>query len=132
MTRTAPHARPLSRLLTMERERLSQSDAVTVAAVETGLPALVAACVLLERFHRMLRTRDVDALGPWLADAGGSLLASFGRGIATDLAAAKVALIKPWSNGQTEGQITKLKPVKRQGYGHAGIDLLRARLVVAP
>ncbi len=131
LTRTAPPARRLSRLLTLQRERLSQSDAITVAAVETGVPALVAARELLERFHRMLRTRDVDALGPWLADAGGSLLASFGKGLAADLAAVRAALIEPWSNGQTEGQITKLKLVKRQMYGRAGIDLLRARLVVA-
>jgi transposase len=39
------------------------------------------------------------------------------------------ALTEPWSNGQTEGQITKLKLVKRQMYGRARLDLLRARLV---
>jgi len=37
----------------------------------------------------------------------------------------------PWSNGQTEGQITKLKLVKRQMYGRAKIDLLQARLIGA-
>jgi len=70
--------------------------------------------------------------GGFSASRSATALPPFGRGIAADLAAAKVALIEPWSNGQTEGQITKLKPVKRQMYGHAGIDLLRARLVVAP
>jgi transposase len=40
------------------------------------------------------------------------------------------ALTEPWSNGQTEGQITKLKLVKRQMYGRGKLDLLRARLVV--
>jgi transposase len=39
------------------------------------------------------------------------------------------ALSEPWSNGQTEGQITKLKLVKRQMYGRAKLDLLPARLV---
>ena len=39
------------------------------------------------------------------------------------------ALSEPWSNGQTEGQIIKLKLVKRQMYGRAKLDLLRARLV---
>jgi transposase len=39
------------------------------------------------------------------------------------------ALSEPWSNGQTEGQITKLKLVKRQMYGRAKLDLLRVRLV---
>ena len=57
-----------------------------------------------------------------------SLLASFGKGIAADIAAVKAALTEPWSNGQTEGQITKLKLVKRQMYGRARLDLLRARM----
>jgi transposase len=46
-----------------------------------------------------------------------------------DERAVAAALDKPWSNGQTEGQITKLKLVKRQMYGRAKLDLLRARLL---
>jgi transposase len=130
LSRTAPPARMLTRLMTTQREHLSKSDAVTVAAIETGVPALAAARDLMERFHRMLRVRDSDALAPWLADTGDSLLASFGKGIRADFAAVRAALTEPWSNGQTEGQITKLKLVKRQMYGRAGLDLLRARLVV--
>jgi transposase len=79
----------------------------------------------------MLRARDTDALARWVADTNGSLFASFGKGIRADLAAVKADLTEPWSNGQTEGQITKLKLVKRQMYGRAGLDLLRARLVGA-
>jgi transposase len=60
----------------------------------------------------------------------GRLLASFEKGIAADLAAVTAALTEPWSNGQTEGQLTKLKLVKRQMYGRARLDLFRARLVV--
>lgn len=41
------------------------------------------------------------------------------------------AITEPWSNGQTEGEITKLKLVKRQMYGRAKIDLLQARLIGA-
>jgi transposase len=39
---------------------------------------------------------------------------------------------QPWSNGQTEGQINRLKTLKRQMYGRGNIDLLKARLVQAP
>ena len=78
----------------------------------------------------MLRARDVDALLPWVADADGSLLGSLAKGIRTDFAAVSAALAEPWSNGQTEGQIAKLKLVKREMYGRANLDLLRARLVV--
>jgi transposase len=47
------------------------------------------------------------------------------------MAVVHAALVQPWSNGQTEGQITKLKLVKRQMYGRAKIDLLQARLIGA-
>ena len=77
----------------------------------------------------MLRGRDAEALAQWVADAEGSLLASLANGIRADLAAVKAALTDPWSNGQTEGQVTRLKLVKRQMYGRGGLDLLRARLV---
>jgi transposase len=60
-----------------------------------------------------------------------SLIASFATGIIKDKAAVSAAITEPWSNGQTEGQITKLKLVKRQMYGRAKIDLLQARLVTA-
>ena len=43
----------------------------------------------------------------------------------------QAALKEPWSNGQTEGQNTKLKLIKRQMYGRAKLDLLRARLLGA-
>ena len=41
----------------------------------------------------------------------------------------RAAIVEPWSNGQTEGQVTRLKLVKRQMYGRANVDLLRARMV---
>lgn len=54
-------------------------------------------------------------------------MASFASGVAKDEAAVRAAIILPWSNGQTEGRITKL--VKRQMYGRGKIDLLQARLI---
>jgi transposase len=116
--------------MTMRRDHLSTADAITVAAVERGVPVLATARDLMERFHGMIRARDPDAFGPWLTDTESSLIASFGKGIKADFAAVRAALCEPWSNGQTEGQITKLKLVKRQMYGRAKLDLLRARLIV--
>jgi len=126
---TPPPARKLSHLMTMRREQLTKAEAVTVVSVEAGVPALAAARKMLDRFHRMIRTRNAAALTSWLADSETGLLASFCKGIRADLAAVTAALTEPWSNGQTEGQITRLKLVKRQMYGRAGLDLLRARLV---
>jgi transposase len=101
-----------------------------VAAIETGVPMLASARKLLDRFHRMVRTRDTTALAPWITESETSLLAGFCKGIKADLAAVAAALTEPWSNGQVEGQNTKLKLVKRQMYGRARLDLLRARLLV--
>ena len=64
-----------------------------------------------------------------LAEAKPSLISSFARGIAGDRSAIRATITEPWSNGQVEGQITKLKLVKRQMYGRANLDLLQARLM---
>ncbi len=58
-----------------------------------------------------------------------SPIASFARGIVADRAAVAAAIELPWSNGQTEGNICKLKTLKRQMGGRANLDLLRARLM---
>jgi transposase len=56
---------------------------------------------------------------------------SFADGLRQDEAAVRAALELPWSNGQTEGQITRLKLVKRRMFGRAKLDLLRARVLEA-
>lgn len=66
-----------------------------------------------------------------LEEASTSGIASFARGLRSDQPAVAAALTEPWSNGQTEGQINRLKTLKRQMYGCANIDLLKARLVPA-
>ena len=90
---------------------------------------MVVARDLVERFHGMVREREPAGLPTWITDAADSVLASFGKGIVADHSAVTAAMTQPWSNGQTEGQITKLKLVKRQMYGRAKLDLLRARLL---
>jgi transposase len=126
-----PSARTIARLMTTARDHLSKADTVTIAAIETGVPVLVEARSLIDRFHSMIRGKTVADLDPWIADARTSLIASFAAGIARDKAAVCAAITEPWSNGQTEGQITKLKLVKRQMYGRGKLDLLQARLLGA-
>ena len=63
--------------------------------------------------------------------ARASLVASFARGVTNDEVAVRAAITSPWSNGQTEGQITRLKLVRRQMYGRGKLDLLQARLIGA-
>lgn len=126
-----PSARTIARLMTSARDHMSKADTVTIAAIEAGVPTLVAARTLTDRFHTIIRKRAEPDLVPWIAAASESLIGSFASGVTKDIAAVHAALVQPWSNGQTEGQITKLKLVKRQMYGRAKIDLLQARLIGA-
>ena len=126
-----PSARSIARLMTLARDDLSKSDAVLVAAIESNVPDLVTARMLIDDFQHMIRSKAVASLELWLEGAKTSLVGSFANGVQKDIAAVRNAIVSPWSNGQTEGQITKLKLVKRQMYGRAKIDLLQARLVGA-
>jgi len=56
---------------------------------------------------------------------------TFAAGLKQDGDAIRAALTTPWSNGQTEGQVNRLKTIKRQMYGHASFDLLRRRVLLA-
>ena len=85
-----------------------------------------------QRFINMVRDRQPDKLLPWLGDAvksGIDTLKWFANGIQQDLDAVMNALSLPWSNGQTEGQVNRLKFIKRQMYGRANFDLLRKRVI---
>ena len=117
--------------MTTSRDNLSKADTITIAAIGGGVPALVEAREIISNFHQMIRRKNVDALPSWLERAAASLVASFGNGVRKDEAAVRAAITSPWSNGQTEGQITRLKLIKRQMYGRGKIDLLQARVIGA-
>lgn len=117
--------------MTIGRDTLSKAETVTVAAVETGVPTLVEAREIIAEFHMMIRRKTEAGLTSWIERTRTSLVASFGNGVVKDEAAVRAAITLPWSNGQTEGQITRLKLVRRQMYGRGNIDLLQARLIGA-
>ncbi len=97
-------------------------------------PELEQARELAHAFNRMVRQRQADELEGWLAKGLKSGLAefeSFVRGLRGDMAAVKAAISYEWSNGQVEGQVNRLKLIKRQMYGRANFDLLRARVLHA-
>lgn len=82
-------------------------------------------------FQTMIRKKSLVDFESWLEQAQLSLVAPFANGIVKDRAAVSAAITSSWSNGQTEGQITKLKLVKRQMYGRGKLDLLQARVIGA-
>jgi Transposase len=71
----------------------------------------------IEAFHAMVRAKAETELDAWIERSRASLVASFANAVTKDKAAVRTAIASVWSNGQTEGQITKLKLVKRQMYG---------------
>jgi transposase len=127
----APSARTIARLMTIGRDGLSKAETITIAAIEGGVPLLVQAREIIAAFQAMVRKKSLADLERWLEQARSSLVASFANGVIKDQAAVSAAITSPWSNGQTEGQITKLKLVKRQMYGRGKLDLLQARVIGA-
>lgn len=127
--RKVPAARTIAKLMTAKQGLLTRSETLTVAAIEKNVPALAEARLLVDRFQALIRNKAAVELDPWIAESKGSLIASFANGIVSDKSAVHAAITLPWSNGQVEAQITKLKLVKRQMYGRAKLDLLQARLV---
>lgn len=93
-------------------------------------PEIQAARDLARGFSALVRERDYAALAPWLTNVAASAVPEF-HGFAAvlerDRAAVEAALTTKWSSGQIEGQITRLKLLKRQAYGRASFALLRKR-----
>jgi transposase len=84
------------------------------------------------QFRAMLRWRRSSRLAQWIAtvtSSGFSFLAQFARTLRRDLGAVELAIETPWNNGPIEGQINRLKVIKRQMYGRAGFELLKARVL---
>ena len=99
------------------------------------IPELRAPVECFRAFAAMVRERQSAAFDKWLRQALQSecvSLKKFARGLQKDEAAVRAALDMPWSNGQSEGQINRLKLIKRQMYGRANFDLLRLRVLRPP
>ena len=89
---------------------------------------------LVQAFLGLVRERRGCDLDVWIAEvtrSGIEELARFAHGLQEDLSAITAGLTLEWSNGVTEGQIHRLKLLKRQGYGRAGVALLRQRVRLA-
>ena len=127
----APPLRRVARWLTSEASALSTEERRYLDRLLAISAPLARARELALRFAAIVRERKAGDLDGWLVEAAGSELRSFASGLRQDEAAVRTALALPWSNGQTEGQITKLKLIKRQMYGRAKHDLLRARVLQA-
>ncbi len=114
------------------RGLLTERQAKKVDALKQGSEAFGVMRRLAMRFNAILRSKKSVALDAWIDDAIDSDLIPmmrFARVLRRDIDAVNNAIELPWSNGQAEGQINRLKTLKRAMYGRAGPELLRARML---
>ena len=127
-----PHTAAM--LLLRRSERCNEAEHTARAELRDVHPDVGIAVGFSERFIEIVRERRGAKLGKWLSDAEASgirEIQQFAYKVRRDQAAVEAGCTLPWSNGQTEGQITKLKAIKRSMYGRAKFDLLRRRALCA-
>jgi transposase len=128
-----PAARQLVWLVLKEQEELAADDQELLKFLLEE-PSIARIYPLAQQFLLLVRQRDLSAFDGWLSacvSSNVSELASFASGLQQDEAAVRAALTLPWSTGQVEGQITRLKLLKRQMYGRASFTLLGQRVLHA-
>jgi transposase len=128
----AVSSRQATWLVLRRPQDLSSEDQRALELVMQAHTQLEVACKLAQSFALMVREKKVSALELWLQEASRSEIAelrTFATGIKRDQAAVQAALTYSWSQGQVEGQVHRLKLLKRQSYGRAGFDLLRHRVL---
>jgi len=121
-------------LVLRRAEKRSKEDQALLACMRRQTPDLETAVGLAEAFTALVRDRAPDRLDPWLkraADGAVQQLQRFAKRLSADYDAVRAALTLAWSNGPVEGQINRLKTLKRQMYGRANLDLLERRFLLA-
>ena len=110
---------------------LTDEQRATVERVRMADTAFATAHRLAQGFAALLREREGGRLDAWVAACARELaeVRRFAQGLLLDEAAVRAGLTLEWSNGQTEGQVNRLKTLKRQMYGRAGFELLLQRLL---
>jgi transposase len=130
----SPTAKNVAALFMRHKEKLDEEQEEYLGRLCEADEALADTRRLTQEFAEMVRRLEGEDLDGWLKDAEESrstAMRSFAAGLRKDLDAVRAGLTEEWSNGTVEGFVHKLKLLKRQGYGRAGFELLRARMLAA-
>jgi hypothetical protein len=133
-------------LLSTPRPELTAPNAQIVDALKAGCPGYAVMRSLMRGFRAVLKqpppatrtrtsVRTVVGLHWWMDRArasGIALIQHFESRLQRDTRPVEAAVTERWSNGPVEGQVNRLKTLKRQMYGRAGVELLRARPIPLP
>jgi transposase len=120
-------------VLKQPRKR-TDADTQLLAHLAAQHHALAVAITLAQDFAALVRERQSDRFDSWLDRAmasGVAPLRRFATGLRADYDVVKAGLTLWWSNGPVEGQINRLKMLKRSMFGRAKIDLLSRRFLLA-
>jgi transposase len=115
-------------------EDLSETERDALQRAIETCPDVAVIYPLVRRFADMVRSREAEEFGAWLENllsCGVKGFETFAMGLKRERPAVEAALRLPYSNGQTEGQVNRLKTIKRQMYGRASFGLLRRRFLGA-
>lgn len=121
-------------LLLKDSDKLVPEEQAYLTRLFHLSPQIALAQALTREFQAVIRERDVSGLYSWLKGVQQSGIAEFislAHGIWRDRKAVEAALTHEESQGQVEGQVNRLKLIKRSGYGRSGFDLLRRRVLLA-
>jgi transposase len=123
--------RQIARLLMTDIDELPQAEQTFVSRVLAQVPGLAESIAVAKRLNALLRRKGEENLDAVLEAAAGTALTGFAAGLRRDFGAIQAALELPWTTSPAEGQINRLKTLKRTMYGRAGFALLRARVLHA-
>jgi transposase len=119
-------------LVIRREETLDAQERRQLTALQSQEGEVAEAIRLSQDFAGLVRQRQPAQLDSWLGRAARSTVQAFARlagSLRDDYAAVKAGVSLPWSTGPVEGQINRLKMLKRQMFGRANIDLLRLRVL---
>lgn len=119
-------------LICKKPKKLTQSEKEMIKCLCKRSKEIKTTVNLARKFRLMMENKEGDLLKEWIslaASCGVKELSGFAKGLLGDFDAVQNAMSSHWSNGQVEGQVNKLKMIKRQMYGRASFCLLRKRLI---
>jgi len=118
-------------MLMADPDALPEAEQAVISCLLAQVPGLADGIAVATRLNELLRHKSEENLGGVLDTVVGTSLEEFAASLRRDLAAVQAALDLPWTTSPAEGQINRLKMLKRTMYGRAGFQLLRARVLHA-